>query len=369
MPMKDFLRNPFPAALLLLLMYAVPLRAEEYSETRPLKVGVILPLSGDAANFGISTKNGLELALSELAAESRARLRFIFEDDGFSPSRTISAFNRLRGAENIDLIFNAGSQTAKALAPLTEQARMVLLAIASDPAVSAGRKFAFNYWVPPEEEAKILVPEAMKRGYRRIARISTVHDFCLTVNRAFEEENKGRLEIALSDDYPGEVKDFRTYITRLKSSGRVDAVLALLMPGQGGVFARQLRQMGVNIPLFGFEFFEDPAEVKASEGALVGSWYVSAASASEDFNSRYLARYPDASLFAAAYGYDAVLLLNEAVRRNLPRDSLQEFFFALKDFKGALGTYSANGRNSFTFPAAVKLVRENDFQELYSSQG
>jgi len=49
---------------------------------KPLEIGVILALYGDAAGLGTSLKNGIEMGLKELSLEDRVKLTFTFEDDG-----------------------------------------------------------------------------------------------------------------------------------------------------------------------------------------------------------------------------------------------------------------------------------------------
>jgi len=54
---------------------------------------------------------------------------------------------------------------------------------------------------------------------------------------------------------------------KVKNQKDIDAVLVQLLTGQCGVVCQGSREMGVNLPLFNFEIFEDASEVKLSEGA------------------------------------------------------------------------------------------------------
>jgi branched-chain amino acid transport system substrate-binding protein len=338
--------------------------AEEDSNAGTLQVGVILPLTAGAAPFGTSVKNGMLLAYRSLSPEDQKRLKFYFEDDAFNPRLSVSAYQKLKATYDIDVLINAGSQTGKALSTLAEGAHIPFLAIASDQEVVAGKKYVMNFWVTPGTEAKILLPEALKRGYQRIAVISTVHDFAFAVRKAFDDVNQKRIEIVLDQEYLPDIKDFRTFVAKLRTAQKVDAVLALLMPGQLGIFAKQLRQQGVSLPIFGFEFFEDPLEVQVSEGALIGQWYVNAAGASPAFNESYLREFPGASLFAASNGYDLVLLLAAISKQARSRDEINQALHNLSNFSGAMGTYSATSANGFTLPAAIKRVSAAGFEEL-----
>ncbi len=330
---------------------------------QPLEIGVIVALSGDGAGLGQSLKNGIEMGLKELSADDRAKLHFSFEDDGMVQKNTISAFHKLKSIKRLDSIITFSSGTSNALVSLTERNRIPLLALASDSKVSRDKSFAFNFWVTPQTEAVVLVEEIKRRGYKAIARISTTHDGTFAINRAFDQENNGVVSILLDEDFPIEVKDFRPYLNKLRFKKGLDAIFINLLPGQCGLFAKQAREMGFKVPFFDIEIFEDPSEVKNSNGALVGQWYVNSDEAEILFQERYKKTYPGASPNASAHGYDLVNLLLDAKNKGYSREKLADYFHTLKDFKGALGTYSASGDNRFTLPATVKIVTETGFEK------
>lgn len=351
--------------LSVVLVISTPLAQAE--DSPKLNVGVILPFTGDAASFGTAIRNGLMLGYDKLSPNVKNKIALSFEDDSLIPMNTISAFNKLASRNKIHVAINASSGTAKALAPIAESKGIPLLAIASDPEIVSQRKYVVNFWVTPEEEMRVALPEMTRRGYSKVARISTIHAFPLALNRELDRVNKGSVQLVLDEGYPPENKDFRTYITKLRATPEVDAVLMVLMPGQLGIFAKQLRQMGVTLPLCGFEILEDSNEVKLSENALVGAWYVNAANPDDSFLTEYQKQYPNDSLFGAANGHDIALVLGAAVEKLGPKlnaETLNEHLHTLKDFTGALGTYSASGDNRYTLPAMVKQVTKDGFEQL-----
>lgn len=85
-----------------------------------IKIGIILPLSGLLSEYGISSKNGFELAKKE-NPELFKNIKFVYEDIQYSPSLAISAYNKLRMDENVKLIYNWGANTSAVLTPLAEK--------------------------------------------------------------------------------------------------------------------------------------------------------------------------------------------------------------------------------------------------------
>jgi hypothetical protein len=96
------------------------------AEPRPTTIGVILPLTGDAAGLGEATKNGITMALEELPPEERKRIRVLYQDDAFRPSQTVAAFESMLQANTLDAVINISSGTALALAPVAGAVKMTL---------------------------------------------------------------------------------------------------------------------------------------------------------------------------------------------------------------------------------------------------
>ncbi len=333
-----------------------------------IKIGVITSLSGDAASIGTAIKNGLTLAFDKMPREVRDRIELNFEDDALDPKKTIAAYNKLISTEDIDILVTSSSGTSKAIAPINEQHGLPMIAIATAPEIVANRRHVVNFWVTPEEEVRVLLPEAERRGYKQIARLVTTHEFPISVKQKFDEQNRGRIRVVLDEEYPPDIKDFKPYITKLKvQQSKTDGVLLILMPGQLGVFAKEARQAGITIPLFGLETFEDGDEVKSSNGALIGQWYVNGDDPNGSFLTEYRSKFKDASIFGAPNAHDIMMLIAAAVQGSGTagnyRERINDFLHSVKNFSGALGSYSASGDNRFTLPAAVKIVTANGFEK------
>lgn len=350
------------------ILICTPLSIAVHAETPSsdiVDIGIILPLTGDGASIAHTMKNAIQLAMEKVPSVVKDKMRLTFEDDGLQAKNSVTAFNHLSALGKLDVLINVSSGTGNALAPLAEKKRVPFLAIASDPKISAHKSHVFNFWVTPDEEVRIAIPEAQKRGYRKIARIFTTHDGAFAITNAFDNQNKDALEIVIDENYPLGIKDFRPFLSKIRQRKDIDAIMVVLLPGQCGTFAKQAREQGVTLPLFGFELFEDLAEVKASQNTLVGQWYVSADDPDNEFWQEYHRRFPDASFFIAGNAYDALMLIAEAISHGFTGKNMQDYFASVKDFKGVVGTFSAAPGNTFSLPAAIKVVKSDGFEKLY----
>ena len=343
-------------------------QASALAQSAEYRIGVILALSGTSASLGRYLQEGAALAYSELPAPQKERIRLLYEDDQFQPARTVSAYQKLKSTDKINAVLVLGSGSGNAAAPLAERDGTIMIAVgASDFNVVKNRKWVFSHWVTPEIESQVLAAELKRRGYSRIALVTHEHEGAVSCLKALEKEmDKAGLSgrIVLNERYLPSNVDFRTFLFKAKAK-QADAIIELLFPGSISALAKQARQMQLKADLVGIELFEDENEVKASDGALLGQWYVNADTADAGFVSAYLRRYNKQPGWGAANAYDSIKLIAQAVEKSGPdNEKIALFLKSVKDYRGAAGVYSASGDNRFDLPATIKIVTAQGFEKL-----
>lgn len=351
-----------------LLLVGLPLSLA-LSETKDVyRIGVILPLTGDAATMGNYLKNGIDLAYKSLAPDEQKHIQLFYEDSQLQANRAVSAYQKLRSVNRVNAIMLLGSGDGNAVAPLSEKEKVILISIgASDHNVSKGRKYAFIHWIIPEREVAAAISEMQSRGYKRWAYITQEQQGMIAVEEAFRNEMKRRgiENLMLVDErYLPDTKDFKTFIAKAQSH-RCDVAVVCLWPGAVGAFAKQAKQMQFKADLVGIETFEDSSAVENSEGALEGQWFISSDDGIPEFISNYKAAYKEQPGWGSHMAYDSLKLLAEGVKSfGIDNDKISNFLQTLKDYKGACGTYSATGDQCFTLPVAIKIINGKDFKKL-----
>ena len=66
------------------------------SSASAIKIGGIGPLTGSAATYGIATKNGAEIAVSEINAKGGLQFELNFQDDEADSEKGVNAYNKLK---------------------------------------------------------------------------------------------------------------------------------------------------------------------------------------------------------------------------------------------------------------------------------
>lgn len=170
-------------------------------------------------------------------------------------------------------------------------------------------------------------------------------------------------EIIINEDYVRDSTDFRSSITKIVSS-HADATYVLLYPPQTAIFVKQLREQGFKGDAFGVHNIEDPNEVRASGGTMIGMWLANGdETAGENYRLEYLKRFGTETSLGGASGFDSAKMFIEASQQ---RGDVNTYLHDLKSFHGAFGTYNASGNNDFDFPAVIKNVTKNGFEKTSS---
>jgi branched-chain amino acid transport system substrate-binding protein len=328
------------------------------------KIGVIGAFTGEAAAYGYAFRNGINLAFEELNKEKQSSIEFIFEDDQLKPSLAILAAQKLINVNKVDGVICLFSNTCKAIVTHTEKNKIPLIAVGSDSSIVKNKNYSYMFWVTPEKESEVLVPEIEKKNFKKIALVTTIQDGMLANKKSFKEKLSSSISLIYDNEFASTDKDFRSALLKIKALAP-DAVCIFLMPGQVGIFAKQLRQLGLTMPLFGNEGLEDKSEFEASNGALENAWFVSGSSGTEEFQKRFKSKYKNSILVPACNGYDSFSILSGYLTSSF-RD-FNHYVNNLGFYDGACGKFDVSSDKRFNLPAVIKLINsKGDSVEIKS---
>ncbi len=328
------------------------------AEGRPgsFKLGAILPLTGPLSIQGEPMRNAMLLAKDQL--DKNNILQIEFEDNAFLPKNSVVAAKKLLNEDRVQALSIFGTNQGMAVVDLAEKKQVPFLSINVHRKVVNGKKYAVLLMPTVENLTAANLHEARKRGYKRVAIITTQQDACLLQSQI----------VGGADDlkivYSGEVVPNETSIREhtLKIADRApDAVFLSLVPPQGSLVSKSLRELGYKGELFGGLQIANQAELNASQGALLNAWVV----AGDDrqagqFYASYQKRFVDRPTAESIYAYEAIKLLLAAIASG----NVNEFLHSVQNFPGESGTYSADGENGFTFKVVSKKFTPQGFEYL-----
>jgi branched-chain amino acid transport system substrate-binding protein len=360
--------NKLFALLIAIVLTVKPGHAEDLlAHAGNFRVGVIAPLSGPLAEYGVATRNGIEIARTN-HSELLSKISFEFEDSQWDAKQAVSAFQSLR--TKTDLIFNWGNPTTEAIAPIAEKLGVPLLGMTLDPASSQGRAFVIRTTNPAEGFSEPLANYLKKSGYRRIGLVLAQNTYVQGLYDGLKKHLASDQSVEVIATFPLADLDFRSAITRIGSK-KFDAVGVFLITGQVSTFYRQLRQQGLRIPTFGTDFFESASEIELAAGGMDGAIYPHLAVTSA-FAKQYQQKFGnDFQLAYAGNAHDIAILIGTLFGSGeAPKTSsaTMERLRAAPTIEGVAGSFQFRhtlaGDSYFEFPVRLKKIVGKQIENL-----
>jgi len=320
----------------------------------PLKVGMIAPLTGPAAEEGRYNVQGAELAAEEVNKTGGVLGRpveLVIEDDQTTNSGVVLAFTKLAGDKDIPAFIGPiRSTSVHAMAPDVQRLGKPVMIGGTDPQLThMGNPWLFRFRPNDAYSARVIADYGVNTlGKKKWAIVYSTDAFGTSGMKKLVEDLKGMdVEPALVRGYTNNSQDFTPVVLAVKQSGAVVMSTYMPSPPDLAIFARQLRQLGVNIAWVGSPSTVTPTALKLAGPALYGSYAVSdfaadSSPAAKEFATKYEANYKSAADHLGAQGYDAVHVLALAIdnAKSLEPQKIREAILSVKGYPGAEGTYN-----------------------------
>lgn len=219
--------------------------------SEPIKIGVIAPLTGVAADYGEEIKKGL-------SSIENKNITFIYEDDKCDPKEAVSAFKKLTEIDGVKFIIGPGcGSPQEAIVPLAKEKGIVILvpsAASKDLYARSGNNF-FNVQYSLEDESKFVAEKMTAAGYKKIALVEYRNAFSDTHAKSFKANFKGEIvDVVLTDA----TSDIAPALAKIKAA-KVNAIYSPDVSFFFGSGVVKLTQLGVTVPIYGTYVTELPA--------------------------------------------------------------------------------------------------------------
>ena len=219
-------------------MKAVPFLALE-----TIKIGVVMPLSGDASAYGIEPQRALSYQVEKINATSEQQFELVYEDGKCTGNDAVSAFQKLTDIDGVKFVIGGiCSSETLAIAPLAESKNVLLMSPgSSNPTIEGLDDNIFTYSYSDELIGAGLAAQA--KNFKKVAIITEQNDFNIGVKDVFMKNVEG-LEIVANEIFPKGESDFRNVLEKITQSNP-DAVV---LNANIGVTAETLIRQAAEIP-------------------------------------------------------------------------------------------------------------------------
>lgn len=227
--------------LIALIIILFPREETDTQSPKILKIGVILPLSGNNSFAGETTREGIEFYRKQHPSTPDFPYEIIYEDDQLMPARTALAANKLIRMDQVDFILTVSSAQAFVVAPLVAKTKTLHFSIASDITFT---NYANNYVLTSEMSADVhrLLSEIKKRKYKRIALFSAVDVMANLAEKDIKKyAPKYDLDIVFESKVMRGVRDFRIDLIKAEAK-KPDIYIIQTVSPELEIITRQLRE-------------------------------------------------------------------------------------------------------------------------------
>ena len=320
-----------------------------------IRLGWIGALSGPLNLVGAEQKRGFDLALEQLGGKlGGIPVEVVTADSKSNPGATVQEMSRLIEKERVDLItgLTASNEIVAGVKPIND-AKVFFIGANGGPQQVAGEgcsPYYFNASFQNEQITEGIGAWMSKNGVKKL------YLMAMDYEAGHEHSNAAR------KGYTGEVVahvftplaqvDFASDIAKIRASG-ADAVWAFYPGGPGIAFTRQWAQAGMQgkIPLFSNTGLSEPlvfaAQGKSALGITITGNYFAALDNPENkkFVEAFNAKYKRDPASFSGLGYDAVMLIDAAVREVKGNLKDQDAFRAAlmkANFKSIRGPFRFN---------------------------
>ena len=333
------------------------------AETGDIKLGSILILSGEGASWGEASRNGIDMAVDEvnMAGGIDGRMMsVVYEDDESSPSKAISAFNKLTEVNGVKFIIGPNwSNTGTAIMDLAGQKKIVVISPSLGvKEFNEANKYLFNTWPHDFILSRNMADYAYGKGARNVALLGAQDVWVKDQDMHFKErfEQLGG-KVALVYEPLTTETDVRGTLLKIKNDKSIDAII-MTTDGYGltTILAKQLRQLSIQLPIYALTI--DQTNLNNCQGACDGMYLMTNLTPTEAFSDAYVSRYNREVEIGADSAYDAVMMLAKAMKEanSTDVDRVADQLASIKNYDGASGKLVSDGKRAFTKPFLVNKV-------------
>lgn len=235
------------------------------AQAKQVNIGVIMPLSGANAQFGINSRNGIELVADEINAAGGikalggAKINLIVADSTSTPTTAGTVAQRMISQNEVTAILGAfASSLTIAISEVTERRDIPLLTMSfADQITGRGYKNIFQVVAKASALGKAqldyTVAIAQAAG-TKIDKIAIMYE-----DTAYGTAQAGGLraaakaaniQLVMDDAYPLGITDTTPLINKLRASG-AQAVFPVSYLNDSLLLIRTMRQQRITIPAIG----------------------------------------------------------------------------------------------------------------------
>lgn len=351
--------------------------ASSVSLADTIKIGEVGSMTGAQATFGISTHEGIQLAIKEQNAKGGIKgkkIELVSLDDQGKPEEAATATTKLITQDKVAAVLGeVASSLSLAMAPIAQQYKVPMVTPSStNPKVTEIGDYIFRVCFIDPFQGTVMAKFALET--LKVKKVAILRDVKSDYSKGLADFFKaafikGGGEIVVDQTYSAGDVDFSAQMTSIKGK-KPDAIYVPGYYTEVGLIAKSARQLGIKVPLLGGDGW-DSEKLTEIGGKSLNNTFFSNHYSQEDkspqvqkFISTYKAdnkgKVPDG---LAAMGYDAAVVLFAAMEKakTLSNKDVRDELAKIKDFQAVTGKITIDDKRNASKSAVVLEVKDSKF--------
>ncbi len=343
-----------------LILSLVGLNSDVASAAGEIVIGNASSLTGTAAQYGISTYEGLEVAMDEINAAGGVlgkKIVILKGDDSGDPRQAVNVVQKFITRDKVLVIIGPElTGTTRVTAPISNQGQMVqFTASATGAGLTDNLPYVFRNALPEAYAIPFVVEAAKKKFKTNSVVIITSYnlDYSVDLTKIYEKAlAAAAIKVQDKISYAEGDIDFSAQVSKLKALNP-EAVVMTGYYQESAQLMIEMRKQGINCPILGSNGFNDPKILDLAGKAMEGSAWASGFFPDNPdpkvrkFVARVQEKYKKKPNQFHAQAYDALYIIAEAIKKagvteSTPanRTKIRDALSSITNFPGVSGVHS-----------------------------
>ena len=339
-----------------------------------IKIGANFEMTGNVANYGNATLEGLKLAIKEAndaGGVNGKKIKLVEVDNKSEASESVNAATKLISDDKVKLIVGP-AVTANVIAEsqvATDNKVPVLAPDATSPAVTVEngqvKDFIFRSCFIDPQQGDVMAKFAIDnlKAKTAVIYIDNSSDYSKSLGQVFKEKFEAAGgKVVMEEAFLQKDQDFKAALTKIKTAN-ADVIFIPAYYEEVGKIVKQARELGITQPLLGTDGWDDFKVADIAGADALNNTYFSTHYSDKDesvkaFIDAYNKEYNHAPNVFAALGYDAGKLLVDAIKRAGSDDTvkIKDALAATKDLQVGTGIITMDKNHN---PIKQAVILEN----------
>ena len=300
-----------------------------------IKIGVIGPLTGEVAQYGVATIDGFKLKIDEINAAggiNGKKIELVIQDSKGDSQEAITIFKKIVSQDKVNLIVGEVISSASlAISDLAQSAKIPMITpTGTNFDITKGKEYVFRTTFTDPYQGTIIAKYAKSKGIKSVAMLTnTSSDYSVGLASAFKEQAAKEGLKVIEEKYTKDDKDFKSILTKVKSQNP-EAIFIPDYYNVIGLILTQANELGLKAQYLGGDGWDGIQENFATpaEGAVFASQFApnDTSELVQKFISTFKTKYNKEPIVFSALGYDTGTIIEEALKsaKDLSSSSIKE---------------------------------------------